>query len=131
MLLLAGISFVNYVLWKIYGAQGVELTGFLGGLVNSTVTVGEMAAKVKEPTAAWPTGRPGHHARHRRHAGAQRGLLSLLAPALVASALLPLGLMLGASVGASWPGTGIARPKPGRAWSSAPRSPCWRPCVSA
>jgi uncharacterized membrane protein (DUF4010 family) len=48
VLLLAGISFVNYVLWKIYGSHGVELTGFLGGLVNSTVTVGEMAAKVKE-----------------------------------------------------------------------------------
>ena len=131
-MLLAGISFVNYVLWKIYGAQGLEFTGFLGGLVNSTVTVSEMAARVKDTDG-------------RLADQADRGimlataamlvrnlvLLALLAPALVASTLLPMGLMLGASVGASWPGTGIARPKPGRAWSSAPRSPCWRPCVSA
>lgn len=103
VLLLAGISFVNYVLWKIYGAQGVEFTGFLGGLVNSTVTVSEMAGKVRDTGG-------------RLADQADRGimlataamlvrnllLLGLLAPALVSPALLPLGLMLGASVGASW-----------------------------
>jgi uncharacterized membrane protein (DUF4010 family) len=103
VLLLAGISFVNYVLWKIYGAQGLEFTGFLGGLVNSTVTVSEMAARVKDTDG-------------RLADQADRGimlataamlvrnlvLLALLAPALVASTLLPMGLMLGASVGASW-----------------------------
>src|SRR5215510_4968779 len=35
VILIAGISFVNYILWKLYGAHGIELTGFLGGLVNS------------------------------------------------------------------------------------------------
>jgi uncharacterized membrane protein (DUF4010 family) len=100
VLLLAGISFVNYVLWKIYGAQGVEFTGFLGGLVNSTVTVGEMAARVKDTGG-------------RLADQADRGImlataamlvrnLALLAPTLVFPALLPLGLMLGASLGASW-----------------------------
>ena len=39
VLLIAALGFTNYVLLKLYGARGIELTGFLGGLVNSTVTV--------------------------------------------------------------------------------------------
>jgi uncharacterized membrane protein (DUF4010 family) len=42
VILIAGIGFVNYVLWKMYGTRGIELTGFLGGLVNSSVTVSEL-----------------------------------------------------------------------------------------
>lgn len=95
VLLLAGISFVNYVLWKVYGSRGVELTGFLGGLVNSTVTVSEMAAKVKD------TG--GRLARElcrgimlATSAMLMRNalLILLLAPALLGWAALPLALML-------------------------------------
>ena len=48
VLLIAGIGFANYVLLKLYGARGIELTGFLGGLVNSTVTVAELAGRVGE-----------------------------------------------------------------------------------
>ncbi|MCC7106159.1 MAG: DUF4010 domain-containing protein [Chloroflexi bacterium] len=48
VILIAAIGFVNYVLLKIYGARGVELTGFLGGLVNSTVTVTELATRAHE-----------------------------------------------------------------------------------
>jgi uncharacterized membrane protein (DUF4010 family) len=48
VILIAGIGFVNYILWKIYGARGIELTGFLGGLVNSTVAVSELAARVQD-----------------------------------------------------------------------------------
>jgi len=48
VLLIAGIGFATYVLLKLYGARGIELTGFLGGLVNSTVTVAELAGRVGE-----------------------------------------------------------------------------------
>jgi uncharacterized membrane protein (DUF4010 family) len=48
VILIAGIGFVNYILWKMYGARGIELTGFLGGLVNSTVAVSELAARVQD-----------------------------------------------------------------------------------
>lgn len=48
VLLIAGVGFVNYVLWKMYGSRGTELAGFLGGLVNSSVTVSELAARVQE-----------------------------------------------------------------------------------
>lgn len=48
VVLIAGIGFGNYVLWKLFGMRGIEFTGFLGGLVNSTVTVTELSARVAD-----------------------------------------------------------------------------------
>jgi uncharacterized membrane protein (DUF4010 family) len=39
---------VNYLLLKVYGTRGVEMTGFFAGLVNSTVAVTELSARVRE-----------------------------------------------------------------------------------
>jgi uncharacterized membrane protein (DUF4010 family) len=52
VLLVAGMGFANYVLLKVYGSRGVELTGFLGGLVNSTVTVAELAERDRASAGA-------------------------------------------------------------------------------
>lgn len=52
VLLIAGIGFANYILLKVYGSRGVELTGFLGGLVNSTVTVTELAERDRSSAGA-------------------------------------------------------------------------------
>jgi uncharacterized membrane protein (DUF4010 family) len=46
VLLIAGIGFANYILWKLFGTRGIEFAGFLGGLVNSTVTVTELSSRV-------------------------------------------------------------------------------------
>ncbi len=48
VILIAGIGFVNYILWKLYGMRGVELSGFFGGLVNSNFTVIEMASRLQQ-----------------------------------------------------------------------------------
>ncbi len=48
VILIAALGFLNYVLLKLYGARGVAFTGFLGGLVNSTVTVTELANRTRE-----------------------------------------------------------------------------------
>jgi len=48
VILIAAIGFANYVLLKAYGTRGVELAGFLGGLVNSTVTVTELASRARD-----------------------------------------------------------------------------------
>ena len=48
VILIAGIGFVNYVLWKKYGARGIAMAGFLGGLVNSSVTVNELATRAAD-----------------------------------------------------------------------------------
>ena len=47
VILIAVLGFVNYVLWRLYGSRGIEITGFLGGLVNSTATVAELATRLK------------------------------------------------------------------------------------
>lgn len=55
VLLIAGIGFANYVLLKLYGPRAVELTGFFGGLVNSSIAVTALAERVQEgPTLAGP-----------------------------------------------------------------------------
>ena len=48
ILLVAGIGFANYILLKVYGPRAVELTGFFGGLVNSTAAVAALAERVRE-----------------------------------------------------------------------------------
>jgi uncharacterized membrane protein (DUF4010 family) len=42
---MSAIGFANYVLIQTYGAEGIGLSGFLGGLVNSTAVVGELASR--------------------------------------------------------------------------------------
>lgn len=48
VILIAGIGFVNYILWKMYGERGLALTAFLGGLVNSSVATRELAQRAQE-----------------------------------------------------------------------------------
>ncbi|WP_460558770.1 MgtC/SapB family protein [Halorubrum pallidum] len=43
----SGIGFVNYVLVKRYQSRGYAVTGFFGGLVNSTAVVAEMAKRAR------------------------------------------------------------------------------------
>ena len=53
VILIAGIGFINYILWKLYGARGTELSGFLGGMVNSNFTVIELASRVGSTAGAF------------------------------------------------------------------------------
>lgn len=48
VILIAGIGFFNYVLWKIYGTRGAELSSFFGGLINSNFTIISLAERVRE-----------------------------------------------------------------------------------
>jgi len=100
VILIAAIGFANYVLWKLAGPRvGMELTGFLGGLVNSTVTVTEIAARIRDTAGqladvAYRSVILATIAMAARNA-LVLGLLSL--PTLRAAAL-PLGLMLGGAI---------------------------------
>jgi uncharacterized membrane protein (DUF4010 family) len=105
VILIAAIGFLNYLLLKVYGARGIEFTGFLGGLVNSTVTVTELAQ--------WA-----HRSQGRLAHVAYRGvllataamlarnalILVLFAPRAFLASVLPFVLMLvGATVAAFLP----------------------------
>lgn len=103
VILIAALGFGNYILLKMYGARGVAVAGFLGGLVNSTVTVTELAGRVRDT---------GGRLTHMAYRGVllsttamivrNLALLAMLAPAALATAALPLGLMLLAAVTLAW-----------------------------
>ncbi len=46
----SGIGFVNYIVMQRYGSNGIAVTGFFGGLVNSTAVIGEIAGRAKNNT---------------------------------------------------------------------------------
>lgn len=79
ILLIAGIGFVNYILWKIYGQRGTELAAFLGGLVNSRIAIMELASRVDETRGQMAN-------------AAYRGILLAIAAMLIRNALV-LGIL--------------------------------------
>ena len=50
LIVIAAIGFVNYVLLRLYSDRGLLYTAVLGGLVNSTATIAELATWLKEPS---------------------------------------------------------------------------------
>ena len=46
----SAIGFVNYAIMQRYGGRGMLITGFFGGLVNSTAVIGEIANRAKTNT---------------------------------------------------------------------------------
>ncbi|HEY1267843.1 MAG TPA: DUF4010 domain-containing protein [Candidatus Binatia bacterium] len=104
VILIAALGFTNYVLLKLYGARGIEFTGFLGGFVNSTVTVAELTERARSNNGAFTN-------------VAYRGvilattamlvrnavILGLLAPFALINAAIALALMIaGASIAIFW-----------------------------
>lgn len=52
VIVIAAIGFVNYVLLRIYSDRGLLYTAILGGLVNSTATIAELATWLRAPSRA-------------------------------------------------------------------------------
>jgi uncharacterized membrane protein (DUF4010 family) len=95
VILIAGIGFVNYILWKMYGARGAELSGFLGGLVNSNFTVIEMASRVRQSAGALQgTAFRGILLATAAMLLRNAALLAILAPLALLGSLGAFGLML-------------------------------------
>ena len=102
VVLIAALGFVNYILLNLYGARGIEFTGFLGGLVNSTATVTELATRVREGNGQ--LGEVAYRGIVLSTAAmlVRNGIiLGLLAPDAFASASAPLALMLAGTVAAA------------------------------
>lgn len=51
VIVIAAIGFVNYVLLKIYSSRGLYYSAILGGLVNSTAAIAELAWSLQQPYA--------------------------------------------------------------------------------
>jgi uncharacterized membrane protein (DUF4010 family) len=100
VLLIAGIGFVNYVLWKTYGSRGIAIAGFLGGLVNSSVTVNELAtrAAAQRTPAQLAATHQGIMLATAAMTVRNAVILVLLAPTAAAMASVSYALMLAACV---------------------------------
>ncbi len=58
VLVLAGLSFVNYVLLKIYSTRGLYYSALLGGAVSSSAAASEVSNAVKTPNGILPHALP-------------------------------------------------------------------------
>jgi len=101
VILIAAIGFANYVLLRRYGSRGILYTGILGGLVNSTVTVAELARRVQggkglDPRIAFWGILLANGAMLLRNSL----LLAIIAPATLPLVAVPLGAMLLATLAA-------------------------------
>jgi uncharacterized membrane protein (DUF4010 family) len=111
VLLIAGLGFTNYVLLKLYGARGIELTGFLG---DSTVTVTELTQRSRAAAGRLAD------VTYRGIVLATAAMLirnavilGLLAPVALLDSAVPLALMIGGAAFAvlTHRGHSSARPK--------------------
>src|SRR5258708_32811231 len=48
VIIIAAIGFINYILMKLLGPRGMEITAFFGGLVNSRKVVVELTSRLQE-----------------------------------------------------------------------------------
>ena len=98
VILIAGIGFFNYILWKIYGTRGAELSSFFGGLINSNFTVISLAERVREVGEPFiPIAYRGVLLAMMAMLMRNATLLLLLAPIALVGALSSFVLMLGVS----------------------------------
>ncbi|MBI2572485.1 MgtC/SapB family protein [Candidatus Woesearchaeota archaeon] len=53
VILISGISFVGYILMKLYGEKGIPLAGFLGGIVSSVAVTTSFATRSKKQVSLY------------------------------------------------------------------------------
>ncbi len=89
VIVVASLSFINYVLLRVYGSKGLYPTAILGGLVNSTATVAEMVSTM---SAAGLTGATVSVVLLTSAAMFARNLviLAIFSPRAIRTAVLPL-----------------------------------------
>lgn len=47
VIIIAAIGFINYILMKVFGPKGMEITAFFGGLVNSRKVIVELTSRLQ------------------------------------------------------------------------------------
>ena len=95
VVLISAIGFGNYILLKLYGSKGINYTGFLGGLVNSTATVAELSQKARIDELALDNSVFRAIMWAKTAAFLRNGvILAIFAPNALPAGLIPVGLML-------------------------------------
>ena len=102
VVIIAALGFINYVLLRLLGPRGMEITAFFGGLVNSRKVVVELITRLRENGAVLlPVVHKGMMLATAAMALRNLLIVAMLAPKAAVRVSIPLGLMLLAS-GALW-----------------------------
>jgi uncharacterized membrane protein (DUF4010 family) len=99
VIIIAGLGFINYILLRVLGPRGMEITAFFGGLVNSRKVILELGLRLRELGAVLE---PSVHRGILLATAAmliRNGLIvAVLSPSAVVFILAPLLLMLAANL---------------------------------
>ncbi|WP_148414336.1 MgtC/SapB family protein [Haloferax sp. KTX1] len=96
----SAIGFVNYVIIRRYGERGIAITGFFGGLVNSTAVIGEIAGRTSRNPSIRPLAAGAILMADAAMALRNLSLVAVFVPELAVEVGVPLGLI--ALVGVSY-----------------------------
>ncbi len=96
----SAIGFVNYVIIRRYGERGIAITGFFGGLVNSTAVIGEIAGRTSRNPSIRPLAAGAILMADAAMALRNLSLVVVFVPELAVEVGVPLGLI--ALVGMSY-----------------------------
>lgn len=102
VMVIAGLGFINYVMLRMYGPQGTYYAAFLGGLVNSTAAAAELSKAFKGVDNSVPLAVCVLMLTSLAMFLRNLLILAIFAPASLATALLPLGVMTAGSLALVW-----------------------------
>ncbi|HWB17375.1 MAG TPA: DUF4010 domain-containing protein [Vicinamibacterales bacterium] len=97
VVLIAAIGFVNYILLRVLGPRGMEITAFFGGLVNSRKVVVELAGRLRDNAVLLPVVYRGILLTTVAMALRNALIVAVFVPIAAAYCALPLGAMMAVS----------------------------------
>ncbi|RDZ45231.1 MgtC/SapB transporter [Haloferax sp. Atlit-10N] len=95
----SAIGFINYVIIRRYGERGIAITGFFGGLVNSTAVIGEIAGRTRRNPSIRPLAAGAILMADAAMALRNLSLVVVFVPELAVQVGIPLGLVALVGVG--------------------------------
>lgn len=111
VIIIAALGFVNYILMRLLGARGMQVTAFFGGLVNSRKVVVELAMRLREMgPALLPTVRQGFLLATAAMIIRNAAIVAIFALPAITYASIPLAVMLLANVILWWRDRAISSP---------------------
>ncbi|EMA04755.1 MgtC/SapB family protein [Haloferax denitrificans] len=90
----SAIGFVNYVIIRRYGERGIAITGFFGGLVNSTAVIGEISGRTTRNPSIRPLAAGAILMADAAMALRNLSLVAVFVPELAVEVGVPLGLIV-------------------------------------
>lgn len=102
VVVIAGIGFINYSLLRIYSNRGLYYAAVLGGLVNSTAAVAELANSLKQQDGFADSAVPVLLLTSASMFVRNAIILAIFAPASLGSAGAPLAAMTGLTLVYAW-----------------------------